>query len=297
MRIWRYIGFAYVLLAVAVVVSAQPRVQSVKWRTVASKTEFSVAMPDGIKSYAEDNEYFVGKNRSRVSKRVFIFTSINGAALLTELIEGDVKGVRDTLASQLQTSKPGYELKKSQTIGDVSIDTYSRQKDKLFSLQQFVLFKNRLYILQAHSVDENSLIVSQYFRSLAVSEADKTAMPNIGPNDDVKLALGPPDIVLLPQSKLDEPIDEKPDRDVVIVHKPRPRYTSELRRSGATGAVAVKVLFSAAGTVEKIEFKSGKFEFFEVVKAAAENILFMPAEKSGRLVPVWKTLEYHFDIF
>ena len=289
----------FALVAFIATASAQtkPNEQTVKWQTYASKSEFSVAMPAGTTGFSEDKDYFMGKSRSVVKKRVFLYRSINGAVLLNEMIEGDVKGVRDELISQLGRTKPGFELAKSQTLDGISMDLYTRKKDRLSSMQQFVLFKNRLYVLQAHSIDENNPIVANFFRSLAINIGNKTSMPNVSPTDDLKAALNPSDVVENALDAITDPPVSKPDRDAMVLYKPRPQYSADVRRAGITGEIVLNVLLSAKGKVEKVEFKSGQIAFREGATAAASNVLFIPAEKDGHPVSVWKMFSYSFLIY
>ena len=302
MRIAIYISIS-MLFAGVLPLAAQPAStiasESVKWQTLNSKDEFSVAMPEGSKGFTEDNEYSVGQARHRVTKRIFAYRNINGTALISEMFEGDVRGVKDELVSRLSQGRLPYELSKNQDFDGVSVGLYSRRQDRLFSVQQFILFKKRLYVIQAHATDENNSILHQYLRSLGIVAGGKSVMPNLSPGDDVKIAAKPPDIAVSPLTASDnaEPLNGKHDRDVIFLHKPRPRYTSDARAARATGAIQLRVLFSASGKIAKIEVESGPAVLRDSAILAAEQILFIPAEKDGKAVSIWRKVSYSFSTY
>lgn len=301
MRIAIYISISMLFTGV-LPLAAQPAStiasDSVKWQTLNSKDEFSVAMPEGSKGFTEDNEYSVGQARHRVTKRIFAYRNINGTALISEMFEGDVRGVKDELVSRLNQGRSPYELSKNQDLDGVSIGLYSRRQDRLFSVQQFILFKKRLYVIQAHATDQNNSILHQYLRSLGIVAGGKSVMPNLSPGDDVKIAAKPPDIAVSPLTASDaEPLNGKPDRDVIFLHRPRPRSTSDARAARATGEVQLRVLFSASGKIAKIEVESGPPILRDSAILATEQILFIPAEKDGKAVSVWKKVSYSFSTY
>lgn len=274
--------------------------KNVKWQTFSSKNEFSIAMPESTKGFTEDNDYFLGRGmNNRVSKRIVMSVLINGTTLITEVYEGDVRDVRDELIKRLSTKASTYDLVKAQDVDGVSLKLFQRKQDKLFSIQQFVLFKKRLYVLQAHAGSEKDLILEQFKRSLALSVGGKNILPNLSSGEDEQSAIKPPDIIIDSSRLPDDSVvlSGKPDREMIMLYKPLPRYTSEARQAGATGEVILNVLFSASGKVTKIKFESGELAFRESSVSAAERILFVPAEKDGKLVSVWKKISYSFAIF
>ncbi len=287
-----------VAFVAAVSVQAFQRDTTARWQKITSGAEFSVMMPAGSNGYVDDREYTTGTDRIRVSKRTFYYRNINGAVLLSEVIEGDVKAYQKEMMSRLHTASPGYDLVKTQTFDKVSVHILTKKSERLFSIQQLVLFKDRLYILQGHAADENNPIVAQYFRSLTIDPGKKAIMPNISTGKDLKSIVDPPDIVLSDANSVDlNPISGKADRDAIILHRARPRFSDAFRRAGTTGTIVLNVLFSAAGKVEKVEYRSGVFALSDGATEAARNILFIPAEKDGRPVSVWKQVSYTYSIY
>lgn len=269
----------------------------VKWQTIDSKGEFSVAMPEGTTGFTEDNEYTLGNERHRVTKRIFVYHYLNGTALLTELFEGDVKGVRDELVSRITGPRTAYELANERDFGDFNIRSYVKREEKYHRTQQFILFKKRLYVLQAHANSDDISILQQYIRSVSIPQRGKVLLPNLSEGANEQSALKPPDItVRIHDATGDMPLLEKPDRDVIMLYRPLPKYSEEARRRQASGEVRLKVLFLASGKIGKIEVESGEISLRDGAIAAAERTLFIPAEKNGKAVSVWKQIQYSFAV-
>ncbi|HEV3470169.1 MAG TPA: energy transducer TonB [Pyrinomonadaceae bacterium] len=83
-----------------------------------------------------------------------------------------------------------------------------------------------------------------------------------------------------------------------IVSKPEPGFTEEARRENVTGTVRLRAVLSASGAVTNISVLKGlPAGLTEKAIAAARNIKFQPAQKDGRAVSQWVTLEYNFNIY
>jgi outer membrane biosynthesis protein TonB len=62
--------------------------------------------------------------------------------------------------------------------------------------------------------------------------------------------------------------------------------------------VKLKILFSSSGRITKLEvISSPGRELTETVIKSAEQIEFLPAEKDGKLVSIYKTVEYSFSTY
>ena len=87
-------------------------------------------------------------------------------------------------------------------------------------------------------------------------------------------------------------------RKATVVWKPEPTYTEQARAHQVVGTVVLKAVFAANGYVTNIiatrELKDG---MTEAAIEAARNIRFFPAEKDGKPVSQWMTLEYNFNLF
>jgi TonB family protein len=83
-----------------------------------------------------------------------------------------------------------------------------------------------------------------------------------------------------------------------LLFKPEPQYTEEARRNQITGTVMLRVVFSSSGQVEQIRaVQTLPFGLTERAIAAARQIKFVPATKSGHSVSVYMQLEYNFNLY
>lgn len=84
----------------------------------------------------------------------------------------------------------------------------------------------------------------------------------------------------------------------VIISKPEAGFTEEARRNNVTGLVRLRAILSSGGAVQSISVVKGLPDgLTEKAIAAARNIKFRPAQKDGRAVSQWITLEYNFNIY
>jgi TonB family protein len=85
-------------------------------------------------------------------------------------------------------------------------------------------------------------------------------------------------------------------RKVVITATPEPGFTEEARRNGLHGVVRLRAVFTASGAVRVITVVKGLPDgLTEKAIAAARQIRFTPAQKDGRAVSQYVTLEYNFN--
>lgn len=80
-----------------------------------------------------------------------------------------------------------------------------------------------------------------------------------------------------------------------ITSRPEPQKTDEAQRSGISGVVVLRAVFSANGKVERIKVVSGlPAGLTEEAVNAARKIKFIPAVKDGRYASQYIQIEYYF---
>lgn len=83
-----------------------------------------------------------------------------------------------------------------------------------------------------------------------------------------------------------------------LLSKPEPKYTEEARRNQITGTVMLRAVFASSGEVVQIRALSSlPYGLTERAIAAAREIKFVPAMKSGHPVSVYMNLEYNFNLY
>ena len=87
-------------------------------------------------------------------------------------------------------------------------------------------------------------------------------------------------------------------RKALITFKPEPGFTEEARKNNVTGAVRLRAILHASGSVTNISVLKGLPDgLTEKAIAAAKQIRFNPAEKDGHTVSQYVVLEYNFNIY
>jgi TonB family protein len=87
-------------------------------------------------------------------------------------------------------------------------------------------------------------------------------------------------------------------RKASITSKPEPLYTEEARKNQVTGTVRLRLVLSASGQVTGITALTKLPDgLTEKAIEAARKISFIPAEKDGRKVSQYVTIEYNFNIY
>lgn len=87
-------------------------------------------------------------------------------------------------------------------------------------------------------------------------------------------------------------------RKAQLLNKPEPGFTEEARKNNVTGTVKLRLVLGAGGSVSNISVVKGLPDgLTERAIAAARRIQFVPAQKDGRNVSQWVTIEYNFNIY
>jgi TonB family protein len=83
-----------------------------------------------------------------------------------------------------------------------------------------------------------------------------------------------------------------------VLFKPEPQYTEAARKSGTTGTVILRVVFSSSGAVTNIQAVQKLGDgLTEKAIAAARLIRFVPATRQGQPVSMYMQLEYNFNLY
>lgn len=87
-------------------------------------------------------------------------------------------------------------------------------------------------------------------------------------------------------------------RRAQITFNPQPQYTEEARKNQTQGVVRISMVLTASGQVQSIRTVSGlQYGLTEKALEAARRIRFIPAQKEGRNVSQYVTVEYNFRIY
>ena len=87
-------------------------------------------------------------------------------------------------------------------------------------------------------------------------------------------------------------------RKAIITARPEPLYTQEARRESVTGTVVLRLVLGADGRVTDVRVvKALPGGLTEQAVEAARGIEFIPAQRDGRAVSQYVTVEYNFNIY
>lgn len=83
-----------------------------------------------------------------------------------------------------------------------------------------------------------------------------------------------------------------------IIFNPQPQYTEEARKNQVQGVVRLAMVLTASGQIQSIRVASGLPDgLTDKAIEAARRIKFIPAQKDGRNVSQYVTVEYNFRIY
>jgi TonB family protein len=154
---------------------------------------------------------------------------------------------------------------------------------------------SRVYVVAALGADDRDARLKQFLDSFALKVgAPPSTAPGVGLGPGRGSNTGGDAAV--DYSKPFKPGDVT--KKSVITGKPEPGFTEEARKFSVTGTVRLRAVLAATGEVTNIFIIKGlPHGLTEKAVAAANRILFIPAEKNGRKVSQYVTLEYNFNIY
>lgn len=296
--------FALLLISVSPVkLAAQTttdaaQTKKVKWQGLSGKSEeFYFLFPEGFQNFADKNYYKKTKDgdRAQIDDRRILARYINGVALVMEFYEGDA----DDLLAALTENQKGQTIK-DEVVNGFRFKSYVEKTPEYVWETQYFSLKKRLYVLQAVARAENNPIARSFFESVRLVNQNQTAAPNLKSGEKSDSVTGLPEISENLPARIDDAqmLADKPDRGAIILYRPRPRFPAAARRSGASGNIKVKALFSSSGKITRVEVLSGLGSVLDAAAIkATEQIQFLPAEKDGKLVSTYKTIEYSFSTY
>ena len=263
----------------------------VKWEALNGKNnEFIFYMPQGYETVV-DGGFYIGGN-SKVDKKLIVSRYINGVILLMEYYEGDAKQIQKYLQE-----KEKSPIGRNEEINGFDFKQFVGDDDGYFNKTQYFRNGNRLYIVKVLTKSVNNEIVKDFFESVKLINDNKVVSPNV--TKDMK-TITLSNISEREPSLLDDKnaIEAKTaDRKPIILIFPRPRFPENELRSSNTGKVKLRVLYSSSGKIAEVEvLRSPSKALSEVAIEAAKKTKFLPAEKDGKLVSVYQTQEYSFDV-
>ena len=297
-------SFLRVILTAAVCLSHAARAQTQPAHepmlVVTDDREFSVLLPLKPAVHASQGFYYRAGGEEVVARRVM---HVYDAGVVYVVRVYDAARPRKLLADVLGTERWKDYVERPVTVGGVAGLERTSETENAFTKAQFFTTKKRLYVVYASARDKNAPFLSKFFSSVNIGADSVRAATAAAPNASAKEKLKPDAAPATPVTTPDDsagPVFKSAEvtHKALLVWKPEPGYTDEARRSDVAGVVKVRLVLSSDGRVTNIQVIKGlPAGLTERAVAAATHICFLPAEKDGRPVSTWVTVEYNFNIY
>lgn len=286
--------FCLVLIIFATFFSVYSQDKPVKWEGLyGNKKEFLVYFPAGYISTVR-GEYFLGRpfQAPLVKKQLTIARHINSVVLILEYYEGKSEDIYKSLVE-----RENLPIEKEMKQSGFQIRHFSRSNERISQKTHYYFRKDSLYRLKTFAKSTDDKIVKGFIESVRLLDGNNFIAPN-APNNSTSTSL--PNLIEKEAIRLDDSqifASKDVDRDVLILHQEPPRLSFDMRQGINSVKVKLKVLFSSSGKVTDVEVLELTFDRFkkEVIESAKKTI-FIPAEKGGKMVSVYNTLEYVFEV-
>ena len=181
--------------------------------------------------------------------------------------------------------------------GGVKAREYETTSEALYTKTRFVTAGKFLYVLEAAARDAVSPNIDRFLSSLTTGET------NVAAGDgEVTVPAGGGQLVGWGDGgarRAGEVLSQREvTRRATIIYRPEPLYTEEARRKRTTGTIRLRMLLSATGGVTNVSVVySLPNGLTETAVAAAHALRFLPAEKDGRRVSQYVTIDYNYNIY
>lgn len=303
----------------AVKVSAQKSANLVKWQMLSGKNnEFFFVMPEGSSIYTDRNYYLGSEIVSEIESEKSLARTINNTVLLITLFEGNGKGIKNKLISNLKKprengsdsrvirsvvpSKENQQFLKIEEseINDFGVADISQDVPGFSAKIQIFWNKNHVYYVQSLSHLENDPIVKSYFESIKLVNKNKVVSPNLNNKTEdfaaAKLLLPKPIIEAAKPSG--EIVDSnKIDQFAVIGYVPPipPLAESDRKFGRKYNPIRMKILFLADGTIGEVKVITKLSKAFESeILKTVKGTKFLPAKANGKVVSFYGEMTYAY---
>ncbi len=261
-----------------------PSDKIVTWESIKGKDgEFVVAFPKEF-GVISDRDIFIGRKLAHASKKITTYRYINGTILLLEYYEGNGQGIFDGLVERHSETPV-----RNEKVNDFQLIEYSGALGKYHQREELYRYKSRAYVVKGISKSADDPILTDFFSSVSLVTKKASIFPNL--LADVKS----PAIHNIHEQMItsDDPViykENEVDRKPIILYFPKLRNRLNLDLSDFSSKI--ELVLSPTGKVTSVKMlKGGSSAYGKAYKEAAQEIVFIPAEKDGKRVFVSKVIE------
>jgi hypothetical protein len=266
--------------------------KEIKWKALAGENnEFVFYFPEKYQSSAAGEFYSRTKSGAEIivsSKRSFVFYK-TGTIIIAEVYEGNGEKIQKYLREDIE----GEATRKDVSNG-YNVETFLEKGTKNFTTTQYFQTKKWVYVLKTITSLENDPVAKSFLESVRLIKLGKTVSPN-APKDATTTILTKlfDETISRDDTKIFElkEVDRKP----IFISYPRPNF-EELRpflRSGVD--TKYSLLLTSSGKVTDVKIAPNVQKPVErIIRDAFNDIVFVPAEKDGMLVSVWREFVFRY---
>lgn len=258
-----------------------------QWKTLTTKDqEFSILLP-GEPTGIIKGHYNLGIDGVPIREERVVSSLYARTAYLVKMYEtGSAKELFRTYGDIFRLAK--------ENVSDVNVNglegkQYREKTKAIFHRILWIATKSRVYVIEVASRDETDPNIERFFSSLTFPKLG--AGLNTGNTIANLDALNNPDVVA-PEIDHGPPLSESEvTHPAVIIYNPPPSFGHQ----GKNTTIKLQLLFSSSGKitdVKVVERTPGAAN--DQAVAAAKFIIFLPAEKDGRLVSQYGVVSYNF---
>jgi TonB family protein len=253
--------------------------------------EFSFQMPVTPGVYVSQREgdgVYTQIGGAQIKRQFTYHAYYDGAVYLVHAYKASSpQGVMNELSAALRGA-----VARDVREGGVTAREYETTTDALYQKTRFVIAGKFLYVLEASARDARNPTLDRFLSSFTTGKANPAGGGEASPsNAGADASTQTADAGEVFKQK-------ETTRKAVLVYRPEPLYTDEARRDQITGAVRLRIILSATGRVTNVTALSRLPDgLTEMAIAAAHATHFLPAEKDGRRVSQYVTIDYNFNIY
>lgn len=299
------------------------RVENPDWIRLRSESnDLSVAFPKNYQSSSDDKGFRLGTFTKKFSlssykdfeyRNIKFLTAFNGGASfwIIRYETDDNPLARRLLISNYSVPGEYTEI----ALGGFEGVSSFRSSRQLYTHQIIIGSKNAVYHVFGGAMTRENESLKYFFNSIILNGQRLYSIDPKTETSDTRDALSfsvvrdtpfliedVSEVIAKSKSELPgEPIvnDAAAAKPLVLMIKPKARYTDEARKKGINGTVRLKVTFSADGSVSKIAILNKGLPNGLNYQAtqAARLIRFLPQETAAGPITVQRTVEYGFSIY
>lgn len=273
-------------------VTAASNQKKLNWESINGKnSEILLFMPEGYETFSA-TDYSVSSGTS-IKNSTLLVKYVNGAVLILSFIEGDTKNYQKFIVNKQNKGKEKTELLKSETLAGFEINAFKISFPDYIQRRQFFLKGNRFYSLDAYYRNEKNSVVEAFFESVRINDQNERFAPNSPKNSSLDIINKIPVPIAEQIVDSEATVEENPSNEAIFIYSPVTVYGTLVKSPPSINRVKLKLLLGSSGKVLKIESLSGLPTNRLTATNAAKSVYFLPAEKDGKLVTTWKTINYY----